>query len=162
MLHTNFQQNKDCNTTCSRRSSPYRSSCIRTSSKTRTATLFAQFSPSCLPTVAYGLPAKQGLQLAIPRFRYVRIPLLHTDFQQNKDCNIQNCAPVNRLQICCIRTSSKTRTATLWQRRCEKPGWSCIRTSSKTRTATLHYRRHIRIPKQGCIRTSSKTRTASR
>jgi len=119
MLHTTFQQNKDCNTAmwliCSRGTL---SSCIRPSSKTRTATQILAILFHCtiiccirpssktrtatdvdvlviceIDRVAYDLPAKQGLQQEGSKF-YPDRPLR------------------------CIRPSSKTRTATS---RCKPP-----------------------------------------
>jgi len=61
-LHTNFQQNKDCN-------SMVRATGINQS------------------RVAYELPAKQGLQQSVPAPVGLVLLQLHTTFQQNKDCN---------------------------------------------------------------------------
>ena len=135
-LHTNFQQNKDCNFGSGEDASHSNPSCIRTSSKTRTATIV------CL------LP-------------YQYIQKLHTNFQQNKDCNTNIMTTAIRMATRCIRTSSKTRTATSHKRTLLHPTrrvayelpakqglqqfikritlgilCSCIRPSSKTRTAT--------------------------
>ena len=117
-MHTTFQQNKDCN-----RSAPSRS-------------MFR------ISAVAYDLPAKQGLQLGALAHRtsdvvchvlhttfqqnkdcnsvlsvfsiFFTSHLLHTTFQQNKDCNYSSVSSISsRSRRRCIRPSSKTRTATV-------------------------------------------------
>ncbi|MDK2863136.1 MAG: hypothetical protein PWQ46_846, partial [Methanomicrobiaceae archaeon] len=66
LLHTTFQQNKDCNV----------------------ISLFPLIKEFL---VAHELPAKQGLQRSFILLRFAGPPqMLHTNFQQNKDCNINS------------------------------------------------------------------------
>ena len=64
--------------------------CIRPSSKTRTATWVIRLARSRSYTVAYDLPAKQGLQRGCACRKGDEGVMLHTTFQQNKDCNSES------------------------------------------------------------------------
>ncbi len=114
LSHTTFQQNKDCNILILEILINAELSRIRPSSKTRTATTrIPTVLGQRLSSVAYDLPAKQGLQLIITE-RYLLLGnLSHTTFQQNKDCNISSPRRRTHAVTSRIRPSSKTRTATV-------------------------------------------------
>ncbi len=134
LLHTNFQQNKDCNRTavgtrgsvegCIRTSSKTRTatrfavgnllkqvSCIRTSSKTRTATP-TEVLPFSLLSCCIRTSSKTRTATSSDTRCAIVVIQLHTNFQQNKDCNCSGLSGIPSLYMSCIRTSSKTRTAT--------------------------------------------------
>ncbi len=90
VLHTTFQQNKDCNGSSSDGNSAiemYVAYDLPAKQGLQHLTRHKTQHPQ-QRTVAYDLPAKQGLQLT-EVLEQVRVGalMLHTTFQQNKDCN---------------------------------------------------------------------------
>ncbi len=160
LLHTNFQQNKDCNSAIDR--TPLYSTIVAYELPAKQGLqLISDQSIGCTGNVAYELPAKQGLQLDHPSGGADYFILLHTNFQQNKDCNIPHPNDRGRGNGVAYELPAKQGLQLELLGSIKTAERSCIRTSSKTRTATPRSRSRSSPPGAGCIRTSSKTRTAT-